>query len=500
MTASCSMAGSRPASYWPGTSTSGCCERSMRHAPPSTLATRGAAASSVARPARTASSRARSSERVGGGEAMHSRSRAAPQPTASARVSGLSALASLPDESPKAVPILLRASVTAAGGASGGAAGSGKLMLTGPGAGSSAGGAVVAPSSSGGSSAVPPGSTRLVPRRREARHDLPKPEWHAPWKLMRVISGHLGWVRCVAVDPTNQWYATGSADRTIKVWDLASGTLKLTLTGHISTIRGLAVSDRSPYLFSAGEDKMVRCWDLEYNRVIRDYHGHLSGVYSLSLHPTLDLLCTGGRDSVVRVWDIRTKANVHTLTGHNQTVVGLATQALEPQVISGSMDSTIRLWDLVAGRASAVLTNHKKAVRSLLVHPTEYTFCSASADNLKKWKCPEGKFLHNITGHNSIINALAINQDNVMVAGGDNGKLHLYDWKTGYNFQTPETVAQPGSLESERGIYCAAFDQSGSRLITGEADKTVKIWKEDPEATAETHPVNYEPPRERKRY
>ena len=145
----------------------------------------------------------------------------------------------------------------AAGGASGGAAGSGKLMLTGPGAGSSAGGAVVAPSSSGGSSAVPPGSTRLAPRRREARHDLPKPEWHASWKLMRVISGHLGWVRCVAVDPTNQWYATGSADRTIKVWDLASGTLKLTLTGHISTIRGLAVSDRSPYLFSAGEDKMA---------------------------------------------------------------------------------------------------------------------------------------------------------------------------------------------------------------------------------------------------
>jgi WD40 repeat protein len=60
------------------------------------------------------------------------------------------------------------------------------------------------------------------------------------------------------------------------------------------------------------------------------------------------------------------------------------------QVISGSMDSTIRCWDLVAGRASAVLTNHKKAVRSILIHPTEYTFASASPDNIKKWKCPEG--------------------------------------------------------------------------------------------------------------
>jgi pleiotropic regulator 1 len=155
---------------------------------------------------------------------------------------------------------------------------------------------------------------------------------------------------------------------------------------------------------------------------------------------------------------------------------------------------------LVAGRASAVLTNHKKAVRSILIHPTEYTFASASPDNIKKWKCPEGKFLQNITGHNCIINTLAINQDNVFVAGGDNGKLHLYDWKTGYNFSTPETIAQPGSLESERGIFCAAFDKSGSRLITGEADKTIKIWKEDTEATPETHPVTWEPPRERKRY
>ena len=41
----------------------------------------------------------------------------------------------------------------------------------------------------------------------------------------------------------------------------------------------------------------------------------------------------------------------------------------------------------MAGRASAVLTNHKKAVRALALHPTEYTFASASADNMKKWKC-----------------------------------------------------------------------------------------------------------------
>ena len=39
---------------------------------------------------------------------------------------------------------------------------------------------------------------------------------------MKVISGHHGWVRCVDIDPTNEWFVTGSNDRTIKFWDLAT--------------------------------------------------------------------------------------------------------------------------------------------------------------------------------------------------------------------------------------------------------------------------------------
>lgn len=102
---------------------------------------------------------------------------------------------------------------------------------------------------------------------------VPKPQWHPPWKMSSVIAGHLGWVRCVAFDPSNEWFVTGAADRTIKIWDLAKcsagveGGLKLTLTGHISTVRGVTVSNRHPYLFSVGEDKTVKCWDLEQNKV-----------------------------------------------------------------------------------------------------------------------------------------------------------------------------------------------------------------------------------------
>lgn len=75
----------------------------------------------------------------------------------------------------------------------------------------------------------PSNQLQLIPKKAPS---IPKPKWHAPWKLYRVISGHLGWVRCVAVEPGNEWFATGAADRVIKIWDLASGKLRLSLTGR----------------------------------------------------------------------------------------------------------------------------------------------------------------------------------------------------------------------------------------------------------------------------
>ena len=332
---------------------------------------------------------------------------------------------------------------------------------------------------------------------RKSNLEIPQPKWHAPWKLSSVISGHLGWVRSIAFDPTNQFFVTGSSDRTIKVWDTAKasvaaeGALKLTLTGHINAVRGLALSDRHPYMFSCGEDKMVKCWDLEYNKVIRQYHGHLSGVFCLKLHPTLDILVTGGRDACARVWDMRTKNQIHALTGHEATVGTVICNSTDPQIVTGSQDSTIKLWDLAAGKVMTTLTHHKKAVRALAKAPHEFSFASGAPDNIKKWEGSTGRFIQNFHDHpNSIINALACNADGVLVAGTDNGCLNFWDYETGHCFQKGQTIVQPGSLDAERGIYATEFDITGTRLVTGEADKTIKIWKEDTEASELTHPID----------
>lgn len=49
---------------------------------------------------------------------------------------------------------------------------------------------------------------------------------------------------------------------------------------------------------------------------------------------------------------------------------------------------------------------------------SSYTMATASPDNIKQWKFPDGNFIQNLSGHTAIINTLALNQDNVLVSGG----------------------------------------------------------------------------------
>lgn len=94
------------------------------------------------------------------------------------------------------------------------------------------------------------------------------------------------------------------------------------------------------------------------------------------------------------------------------------------QVITGSHDHTIRLWDLRKGSTISTLTYHKKSVRAMAMHPSEHAFASASAENIKKFRLPEGEFLHNmLQQQRAIVNSMAINEDGVMMTGGDNGSL-----------------------------------------------------------------------------
>ena len=77
---------------------------------------------------------------------------------------------------------------------------------------------------------------------------------------------------------------------------------------------------------------------------------------------------------------------------------------------------------MAAGKTMVTLT-----IRSQCIHPTEYSFAAGSAggNNIKKWKCPEGAFVFNFGGHNSIINSLSVNSEGIFFSGGKSVFLYL---------------------------------------------------------------------------
>jgi pleiotropic regulator 1 len=334
----------------------------------------------------------------------------------------------------------------------------------------------------------------------EAQRYTPPPKW----KLAKVLVGHQGWVWTTAVEPGNKWFATGGFDAIIKVWDLEMGTLKMNLTGHKEAVRSIALSKVSPYMFSGSDDHSVKCWDLERNEVVREFFGHKSSVHCVAAHPSLDVVISGSRDRTVRVFDLRTRAVVHTMTGHTDSVMSLVVQQEEPQVISGGSDGFIYLWDLASGKPVKRLTRHKKPVRGLALTASGSALVSCGADEVRVWDLPSGDFVTNASTRVADTAAKAEQQKeeeefsyrwsccamsphNVLALGSQDGEVAFYDWNrpqprrvAGRHYapyQWTKTKSLPGTLNGEGGINGMSYDLSGTRLITVESDKSVKMWR-----------------------
>ena len=69
------------------------------------------------------------------------------------------------------------------------------------------------------------------------------------------------------------------------------------------------------------------------------------------------------------------------------------------------------------------LTNHKKSIRAMAMATKQHVFMSAGGDNVKQWSARDGTFLRNFSGHNAVLNGLVVNDDDVMISGGDDGSL-----------------------------------------------------------------------------
>merc|ERR1712080_206911 len=98
--------------------------------------------------------------------------------------------------------------------------------------------------------------------------------------------------------------ASGSRDKTIKVWDVSSGQCLFTLLGHDNWVRGLSWHPGGKYLLSASDDKSLRVWDIAHRRSSKRLEAHTHFCTSIDFHRSHPYVITGSVDQTIKVWSV----------------------------------------------------------------------------------------------------------------------------------------------------------------------------------------------------
>ncbi|KIO26049.1 hypothetical protein M407DRAFT_75012 [Tulasnella calospora MUT 4182] len=158
------------------------------------------------------------------------------------------------------------------------------------------------------------------------------------------------YIRSVCFSPDGKLLATGAEDKQIRIWDIASRTIRQVFSGHQQEIYSLDFSRDGRVIVSGSGDKTARVWNMETGAhqtlSILEPDNVDAGVTSVAISPDGQLVAAGSLDTIVRIWDVTTGHLIERLRGHLDSVYSVAFTPDGKGLVSGSLDKTLKYWDL----------------------------------------------------------------------------------------------------------------------------------------------------------
>ncbi|KAJ1797476.1 U3 small nucleolar RNA-associated protein, partial [Coemansia sp. RSA 2399] len=151
-------------------------------------------------------------------------------------------------------------------------------------------------------------------------------------------------INSIRISPNNDIFATGSQDKTAKIWDVATGKPLGTLQGHRRGVWNIAFSPVDRVVATTSGDRMVKLWSLSDYSCLKTFEGHTNSVLCVEFMTKGTQLMTTGSDGLIKLWNIKDGECILTLDKHESKIWTLAKESSEAFVATGGADSTIYIW------------------------------------------------------------------------------------------------------------------------------------------------------------
>lgn len=285
--------------------------------------------------------------------------------------------------------------------------------------------------------------------------------------LKQVLRGHSGSISKVFLTADGRKAITAGDDKTIRLWDITSGTSVYELI-HPSPIVDVAYSARGRYLASTAGNS-IYIWEPETGNKKQQLASETL-VRKVVFSPDERLFATTADDAVVRVWEVGNERTKYTLKGHLGAVTDLQFSSDGRLLVTTSVDHTARIWSTESGQLQSELKGHVNVVNSGSFSSDGRLVATASDDwTIRLWSTVNGRGLKVIVGHEAAVHAVEFSpRNNLIVSSSADKTAKVWD-------------AEKQQLKSTlRGhsddVVAAFFASDGRRVITASTDRTARVW------------------------